>query len=150
MPGAGARRAHLVEIWVWRFRCRRCERTCSVFDPEVLLGHLYTLPAMLMAWFHAVAPPVGGGLGDAAVYALLGVDRRLETPEARRAGVRRWRSLGRWMTSAEAWWPTRSLTGTTWRERAAALLLGFVPGDGGWEGATRRAVSAHVAGGTAM
>lgn len=151
MPGTGADSPGiLVEVWVRRFLCRRCTRTCSVSEPEVLPRHLYALPAIFWAWFLAVASPLGDARDDAAVYALAGVDRRLVTQEPGRAGVRRWRSLCRWVRSAEAWWPTRMLTGATWREQAASLLLGFVPGGGGREGATRRAVSAHVAGGAAM
>jgi hypothetical protein len=37
-----------------------------------------------------------------------------------------------------------------WRQRAAALIAGFLPGDGERGGAVRRALAAHAAGGTAM
>jgi hypothetical protein len=116
----------------------------------VLPRRLYSLAAIVLAWFLAVHPPVGDGLRDPAVYALVGVDRRLEAQEAGHSGRRRWRSLRRWLAAASTWWPTRPAIGTTWRDRAASLLVGFIPGDGGREGALRRAVSAHVAGGTAM
>jgi hypothetical protein len=116
----------------------------------VLPGFLYSLAAILTAWFLAADAPVGDGLDDTAVYALLGVDRRSEAQEPGHSGRRRWRSLRRWLGLASAWWPTRPALGATWRARAGALLVGFIPGDGGREGALRRAVSAHVAGGTAM
>jgi hypothetical protein len=151
LPGRGADDpVVLVQTWVRRFQCQRCEGTCSVSPPEVLPRHIYTLPAIILAWFRAVDPPLGDGRDDAAVCARMGVDRPLTTQEAGRAGHRRWRSLARWVASAAGWWPTRPLPGTTWRQQAASLLLGFLAGDGGRDGATRRAVSAHVAGGTAM
>lgn len=140
----------LAQAWVRRFLCRRCDRSCSVSPPDVLARHLYTLSAILTAWFLAADPPVGDGLDDEAVYALVGVDRRLDSQEPGRSGRRRWRSLRRWLAAASTWWPTRPLIGSTWRQRAASLLVGFVPGDGGRDGATRRALSAHAAGGTAM
>lgn len=140
----------LALVWVRRFLCRRCDQTCSVSPPGCLPGHLYTLAAIVTAWFLAAPRPVGDGLDDEAVYALVGVDRRAVGQEPGHSGRRRWRSLRRWLRSAPRWWPTRPTAGSTWREQAASLLVGFVPGDGGREGATRRAVSAHVAGGTAM
>ena len=138
----------LVTVWVRRFLCRRCNRTCSVLPPGCLPRHLYTLGAIVMAWFLAAESPVGDGLDDEAVYDRVGVDRRASGQEPGRAGRRRWRSLRRWLHPAACWWPTRHITGSTWRQQVAALLVGFVPGEGGREGATRRAVSAHVAGGT--
>lgn len=148
LPAPG--RTVVVQTWVRRFFCVRCKSTCSVSPPEVLARHLYTLPSIVLAWFCAVGEPLGDACDDPAVYALVGVDRLLPAPEAGRAGRRRWRSLRRWMASASRWWPTRPLTGVTWRQRAACLLLGFLPGDGGRDGAIRRALSAHISGGTAM
>jgi hypothetical protein len=78
----------------------------------------------------------------------VGVDPREAGQEPGHSGRRRWRSLRRWLRCASRWWPSRPLVGATWREQAAALLVGFIPGEDGREGATRRAVSAHVAGGT--
>lgn len=140
----------LTTVWVRRFLCQRCEETCSVSPPGVLARHLYTLSAILLAWFLAADRPVGDGLDDEAVYALVGVDRRAEGQEPGHAGRRRWRSLRRWMRSATRWWPTRPLLGSSWRQCAGSLLIGFIPGDGERDGAIRRALSAHVAGGTAM
>jgi len=146
----GPDRTAVVQTWARRFLCVACKATCSVSPPEVLPRHIYTLPAIVLAWFHAVDEPLGDGLDDPAVYALVGVDRRVKTQETGHAGKRRWRSLRRWVGSAVRWWPTRPLAGTTWRQRAACLLVGFLPGDGGRDGAIRRALSAHAAGGTAM
>jgi len=140
----------VASVWVRRFLCRRCDETCSVSPPGVLSRHLYTLAAILTAWFLAVGPPVGDGRDDEAVYALVGVDRRSDEQESGHAGCRRWRSLRRWLDSASTWWPTHPQTGSTWRQQAGSLLVGFVPGDGGRGGAIRRALAAHAAGGTAM
>jgi len=140
----------LAQVWTRRFLCRRCDQTCSVSPPGILPRHVYSLAAILTAWFLAAERPVGDGLDDEAVYALLGVDRWLETQESGHAGRRRWRSLRRWVACASTWWPTRPAIGATWRDRAASLLVGFIPGDGGRDGAIQRALSAHVAGGTAM
>jgi hypothetical protein len=135
---------------VWRFLCGRCDRTCSVSPDDVLARHRYTLAAIVVAWFFAAPRPIGDGKDDEAVYALVGVDRRVPGPDPDRAGKPRWRSLSRWTASIPAWWPSRPVVGATWRQRAASLLVGFLPGDGGRGGATRRALFAHAAGGTAM
>jgi hypothetical protein len=144
-PGAA-----VVSTWVWRFLCCRCDRTCSVSRDDVLARHRYTLSAILVAWFLAAPRPVGDGLDDEEVYALVGVDRRVPGPDPDRSGTPRWRSLARWAASIASWWPTRPVTGSTWRERAAALIVGFVPGEGGREGAIRRALVAHTAAGRSM
>jgi hypothetical protein len=144
-PGARVARA-----WIWRFLCRDCGRTCSVRPDDVLARRRYTLAAIVIAWVLAVRRPVGDEHPDEAVYALVGVDRRLPGPEGHRSGRWRWRSLSRWSLAIEAWWPTRRVVGTTWRERADALLTGFIPGEGGRTRAVWRALDAHAAGGRAM
>lgn len=133
-----------------RFRCQACGATCSVLPPGVLPRHLYALSAIVAAWFLAAAAPVGDGLDDEAVYARQGVERRRGKADRGRGGVQRWRSLARWTKSIPDWWPTRPVLGPTWRARASSLLVGFLPGEGGREGAIRRALSVHTAGGTAM
>lgn len=143
-------RPSLTRVWVRRFLCRPCDKTCSVLPSGCLPRHLYSLWAILTAWFLAVPRPLGEGLDDEAVYGRVGVDRRAVGPEAGRAGRLRWRSLRRWLHCAARWWPTHPLVGETWREQAAALLAGFIPGDAGREGATRRALSAHAAAGTVV
>ena len=138
----------LARVWVRRFLCRRCGQTCSVSPLGCLPRHIYTLAAIVTAWFLAAERPVGDGLDDEEIYDRVGVDRRAAGQEPGHSGRRRWRSLRRWLRLAPRWWPTRPIAGATWREQAAALVVGFIPGEGGREGATRRAVSAHVAGGT--
>lgn len=140
----------LAPTWVWRFLCRRCGTTCSVSPPDVLARHRYTLTAILLAWFRAAKRPIGDGQDDAVVYALVGVDRRVPGPDPDRCGKPRWRSLSRWAASIATWWPSRPAVGSTWRLRATALLTGFIPGDDGRDGAIRRALAAHAAGGRPM
>jgi hypothetical protein len=143
-------RVAVVSAWQRRFRCLGCRRHCAVLPPGVIPRHLYGLASIVAAWFLAAARPIGDGLDDEAVYARLGVDRRHPGPERGRAGRRRWRSLRRWSASIPNWWPTRPAVGAAWRQRAATLIVGFLPGDGGRDGAIRRALFAHAAGGTAM
>lgn len=139
----------VVTAWIWRFLCCRCERTCSVSPDEILARHRYTLAAILVAWFLSAPRPIGDNEDDEAVYALVGVDRRVLAREFR-AGKRRWRSLSRWTDSIPTWWPSRPVVGATWRQRATALIAGFIHGDGERDGAIRRALAAHTAGGRPM
>ena len=148
VPGEADRR--VVFAWVWRFLCRCCGKTCSVSPTAVLARFRYTLAAIVTAWFFAVGPPIGDGHDDEAVYALVGVDRRVPGRDPDRAGKPRWRSLSRWTTSIPAWWPTRPAVGATWRQRAASLVSGFLPGDGGRIGAVGRALAAQASGGLRM
>lgn len=143
-------RPRIASAWVRRFLCRSCGATCSVAPPGVPPRYLYVLATILMAWWDAAPHPVGDGLEDAAVYALRGVDRRKPGPEPGRAGRRRWRSLCRWAAMIPTWWPERPVIGACWRQRVALLIAGFLPGDGGRDGAVRRALLTHAAGGTAM
>jgi hypothetical protein len=145
VPGARAVRA-----WVRRFWCRCCGATCSVSAAEVLSRFRYTLAAIVTAWFLAAPRPIGDGLDEATVYAHTGVDRRVPGPDPDRAGNPRWRSLARWAARMPTWWPARPVVGATWRERATALVAGFIPGEGERDGAVRRALAAHTAGGRAM
>lgn len=146
----GPEQATLDVIAQRRFLCRPCGSTCTVAPADVLLRHVYSLQAMLTAWFLAVARPLGDGLDHDAVYARQGVDRRKAGPEGGRPGRRRWRSLSRWSKALATWWPTRPVTGRTWRERVAMLISGFLPGGDGRVGAIRRAVNAHAARGAAV
>jgi hypothetical protein len=89
---------------------------------------------------------IGRGLDDLAVYAHVGVDRLARTPEIHRTGRRRWRSLARWASKLSQWWPTTAVSGTTWRDRVAALLIGFVAHAGEAERAVVEAAVARHAG----
>ncbi len=147
-PGEPGER--VVSAWVWRFSCQKCETTCSVSADSLLARRRYTLAAILTAWFLAVRRPIGDGRAEEAVYALVGVDRRVPGPDPDRAGKPRWRSLSRWAAKVPAWWPARPVSGSTWRERAAALLAGFIAGNDARDGAIRRALDAHAAAGRPM
>lgn len=130
----------------------RCDTCCAVGPPDVVPRHLYALGAILTAWLLALAQPLGEGLDQVAVYARQGVDRRagVSSAELRRSGRRRWRSLGRWAARIETWWPARPVMGTTWRQTAHALLVGFVAGGGGRDGLRSRALAAHASSGCGM
>ena len=115
--------------------------------PGVLPRYLFTLGAILVAWFLAMPRPFGDGLGHAEVCDRQGADR----PAAEmRSGRPRWRSLARWSRRLEDWWPSRPVLGSTWFERTGALLVGFLAGGGDRSEAVARAVRAHAAAGKAM
>ena len=86
----GAARAELLRIWVRRFRCRVCAATRTVLPPGVLRRYLYALGSIVRAWWLAIAPPIGAGLCDHAVYAHVGEDRLRRGTERHRTGQRRW------------------------------------------------------------
>lgn len=131
LPGKSA--ARFLRVWVRRFRCTACGRTCSVLPPGVIPGHLYSLFAVLTAWSLAAPRPLGAGLDDEAVYARQGVDRL--TAERHHYGRARWRSLPRWAARLERWWPARVVVGRTWRQRTQALLRRLVvEGGDDWRG----------------
>jgi hypothetical protein len=153
MRGHGQRSRAIVErgtektSWVRRYRCNACGAIVQVGPEGILKGFLYTLQAIALAWVAVVKAPVGEGLSEDAAG-----DRHARGPlavEKSRGGASRWRSLSRWASKIETWWPTRTVMGTTWRERVTSLLLGFV-GDGGLEDLADRALAAHLAGGAIM
>jgi len=79
--------------------------------------YLYTVPAIVMAFFLVVAAPLGRGLTDAQAYARQGMYGRTAWQDG---GPYRWRSIGRWFAEAMRWWSSqcaRDLPG---------LLVGFV------------------------
>lgn len=147
----GDGRAALGLSWSRRFRCATCDACCAVQPDDVMPRHAYTLGAIVTAWLLALARPLGEGLDQVAVCARQGVDRRGGLPdiETGRSGCRRWRSLGRWAAQIATWWPSRPVGGSTWRDRAYALLIGFV-GPGDRSGLRRRAIAAHVRSGCGM
>jgi hypothetical protein len=144
--------ASIARIWSRRFRCCRCETCCAIAPPGVVPRHLYGLGAIVTAWLLALAEPLGEGLDQLAVCARQGVDRRggVGDTEPGRSGRRRWRSLGRWAARIGMLWPTRPVSGTTWRQTAHALLVGFVAGGGGRDGLRARAIAAHASSGGSM
>jgi hypothetical protein len=153
MPGRHWQgRARIVGVAVRRFRCKQCGAVVAVYPPGVLPRHLYSLLAVVAAWWHRVEPPLGGGLDDEAVYVRQGVDRWPQGTEEHRTGRRRWRSLARWAAKVGAWWPGRAVAGSTWRARVASLLAGFAAeaGEAGLSGVMARAVASHVGAGAVM
>jgi transposase len=120
----GPTKALFLAVWARRFRCTACRGTTTVLPPGVVHRHLYSLYAILTAWWLASARPVGEGLDDAEVYARQGVDRGLAV-EAHHYGRPRWRSLPRWARRSSAWWPARVVSAATWRSRVHALVAGW-------------------------
>jgi hypothetical protein len=140
-----------VDVAVRRFECTVCGAAPTVLPRGVLPRHLYSLFAIVHGFWLAVAGPVGAGLDDEEVYARQGVDRRpTDDAERHRTGVRRWRSLARWVARAAQWWPTVAIAGTTWRDRAASLLAAFVPSGEAPAAVVRSAVDRHAGRGAVM
>jgi hypothetical protein len=144
---AGDGEGLLVRAWQRRFLCTRCGATVLVVPIGLLPGFVYTLGAILASWFAAAPAPIGDGLRDEEVYAGHGVDRL--APDMHRA-TPRWASLERWSRLASSWWPSRPMPVGRWRDQVAALLIGFMAGKGGRDGAIARAVAAHAAAGAAV
>lgn len=107
--------------------------------PGVVPGFLYSLQAVLVAWWLSARQPYGEGLDDEAVYARQGVDRL--AVERNHYGHARWRSLGRWARQIATWWPGQVVFGRTWREQVRGLVIELVArgGDDWLERAARGA-----------
>jgi hypothetical protein len=144
--------ARIVVVVARRFVCTECGTTITVLPRGILPRHLYSLFAIVHAWWLATAAPLGCGLDDRAVCARQGVDRLPMATERHRTGRRRWSSLARWATKIGVWWPTVAVAGTTWRARVATLLIAFVAGAGEAlaAGIVGRAVRRHAGDGAAM
>ena len=153
LPGRhGQKPARIVAVVVRRFICTDCGTTVTVLPRGILPRHLYSLFAIVHAWWLAGAAPIGRGLDDSAVCALQGVDRLPRAAETHRTGRRRWSSLARWATTIGQWWPTVAVAGVTWRARVGSLLVAFAAGagEGPPAGLVRRAVRRHAGDGAAM
>ena len=122
-PGKKCKLARWVSCWVRRYRCTACDRCQSVHPEGVLSHHAYGLALIVAAWLATAPPPLGRGQAELAVWALLGLDR--PTPEKHRSGPGRWRNLSRWSKQIPVWWPGRSASGSTWKQRVSSLLTGF-------------------------
>ena len=144
--------ARMVRIAVRRFRCKRCGATVTVYPRGVIPRHIYSLFAIVTAWWLGIGPPVGAGMDDVEVYARQGVDRPVTGPERHRTGKRRWSSLARWTARISTWWPGRAVVGATWRARVSSLLAGFAAeaGYAGLAGILARAVASHAGTGAVM
>lgn len=144
--------ARMVRIAVRRFRCKQCGATVTVYPRGVIPRHLYSLFAIVAAWWLGVGPPLGEGLDDVEVCARQGADRPATGPEKNRTGKRRWSSLARWAAKISTWWPGRAVVGTTWRARVSSLLAGFAAeaGEAGLAGILARAAASHAGTGAVM
>lgn len=145
-------KARMLLLSCRRFLCKKCGATQIVYPKGVVPRHLYSLLAILTAWWFSVEPPLGKGLEEQEVYARQGVDRLKSGPEKNRTGKRRWASLSRWATKIDLWWPGRIVLGNTWRARVSSLLAGFAAEarEAGLPGMLARAVASHVGAGAAM
>jgi hypothetical protein len=151
LPGAHwGERARIVVVVVRRFECTVCGAAPTVLPRGLLPRHLYSLFAIVHGFWLAVAPPLGRGLDDEEVYARQGVDRPNTEEERNRTGLRRWRSLARWVACAGQWWPTLAVAGMTWRERAASLLAAFATVGEAPAAVVRSAVDRHAGRGVVM
>jgi len=140
--------ARIVVIVVRRFECTVCGAAPTVLPRGLLPRHLYSLFAIVHAFWLAVAPPLGSGLPDSEVCARQGVDRLAD--EGQRSGRRRWRSLARWAACARLWWPNVAIAGATWRARAASLIAAFVAAGEAPAAVIRSAVDRHAGRGAVM
>lgn len=153
VPGENRKgKARMIVVACRRFLCKKCGATPIVYPAGVVPRYLYSLLAILAAWWFSVEPPLGEGLDDEEVYARQGVDRRASGSETHRTGKRRWPSLPRWAAKIESWWPGRAVVGNTWRARVSSLLAGFSAeaSEAGFTGVLARAVSSHASAGAAM
>lgn len=135
--------ARVVEHWARRYRCVLCGAVTTVLPRGTMRRFLYSVGAIVMAFFLVTSPPVGDGLGDEAAYTRQGMYAKTAW---RDADPYRWRSLERWSAAVARWWP-----GSASVERQA-LLVSFVEraGEGGREAALEAAVDAHAGWGRAM
>jgi len=114
----------------------------TVLPPGVLPCHLYSLMAIVRAWVLVAAEPVGQGVDDPLAYAVQG---RKQATSWTKPWPYRWRSLDRWASRIEAWWPGRAATD------CHALLVGFVSEAGDdLHAILGRATASHVRCGAAM
>lgn len=114
LEGHGARRRDVIVVvndgelrferitcWSRRFLCNACGRCCAVLPEGVLPGNLYSLAAVIVAWFAASSWMGSASSRASAVCAPQGADRSL--PDAM---MSRWRTPYRWARRLEALLPT--------------------------------------------
>lgn len=105
----------VVECWQRRYRCTACGAITVVLPRGVLPRFLYSVAAIVVAFFLVSAPPIGAGMSDAQAYARQGMFATLSSYAEE---PYRWRSLGRWLGHATAWW-------SGWTGTLSSLLLLF-------------------------
>jgi len=134
----------LGECWERRYRCTACRAITVVLPQGVLPRYLYSVPAIVVAWFLVAGQPVGRGMTQAEAYDRQGMLRQ-ELPRAFLEPDYRWRSLGRWARLASGWW-------TGWTGQISSLLTLFLEHAGrlGLVGAAEAAVRSHAGWGCRM
>ncbi len=137
--------AQIVESWERRYRCTACGAVLVVLPKGVMPRYLYSVAAIVNAFFLVAERPIGEGLSDAEAYDHQGMLTDV-TSRAFRDPSYRWRSLGRWARRAKDWW-----SGWTGPEICSLLSI-FLQrsGAGGRAEAVRVAVDSHVRWGCAM
>lgn len=136
-----------ITCWSRRFLCSRCGKSIVVLPPGVIPGCLYSVAAMVVAWWTS-CPLVGAeARAHEAVCAAEGVDRR-------RDGVgedRRWRTPYRWATRLSAIFTGHlALDGSRRLEvERVRIMLAVQARDFDPEALARKPCRAHAAHGTA-
>lgn len=143
-PAAPGRDREVVECWERRYRCVLCHKVHVVLPVGVLPRFLYSIPAILTAWFLVADGPLGEGCSQAEAYDRQGLLRAVR-PRAMMDPTYRWVSLARWAQLAEDWW-----SGWTGRVSSWLTLLVERTGGQGLEDAVLAGVSSHVRWGRAM
>lgn len=105
----------LVECWQRRYRCTACGAITVVLPRGILPRFLYSVAAMVVAFYVAAAPPVGEGQSEAAAYARQGMFAKRSTYAEE---PYRWRSIDRWSAHAREWW-------SGWTGTISSLLVLF-------------------------
>ncbi|MBM4319263.1 MAG: hypothetical protein FJ125_04705 [Deltaproteobacteria bacterium] len=134
----------LGECWERRYRCVACGAVTVVLPAGVLPRYLYSIPAIILAFFLVARRPVGKEMSQAEAYDRQGM-LRLEQPRSFLEPGYRWRSLGRWARLAETWW-----SGWTGRVSSLLTLLLERAGRPGLEAAACAAVSSQARWGCPM
>ena len=136
-----------IACWSRRFLCTRCGKSIVVLPPGVVPGCLYSVAAMVVAWWTSWSPLGADERRHEAVCAPEGVDRR-------RDGVgadRRWRAPYRWATRLSAIFTGHLALAGGWRQEVerALMMLAIQARDFGPEALARQACRAHATYGTA-
>ena len=141
--GSGAPVLRITECWGRRYRCVLCQAVQPVLPRGVMSRYLYSIPAIVVAFFLVVVAPVGHGLTHAEAYARQGM---YDVTAWRDGGPYRWRSIDRWSAAATRWWSSPSVGDLP------SLLVDFMQRGlgGGLVQAVEAAVTSHVCCGGAM
>lgn len=111
--------------------------------------YLYSVPAIVVAFFLVVAAPLGDGLTHAEAYARQGMYAVTAWQDG---GPYRWRSIDRWFGAARHWWSSqcaRDLPGLITGFVQRGITTGTAAGSG-LGSAIEAAIASHVRWGGAM